>query len=80
MTLNNLAGGVASGVVGISPLAAGGLALFASYVMMTGGFFLGRRLGTTVERWIDPRVLAAAIFLSVAGAQLVEAAQAWRTS
>ena len=73
MTLNNLAGGVASGVVGVAPLIAGTAALFASYVMMAFGFFLGKRLGFIVEQWIDPRVLAAAVFVSVAVAQLIEA-------
>lgn len=73
MTLNNLAGGVASGVIGVAPLVAGTAALLASYVMMAFGFFLGKRLGFIVEQWMDPRVLAAAVFVSVAVAQLIEA-------
>lgn len=77
MTLNNLAGGVASGVVGVSPLISGFGALVASYLMMASGYFLGRRLGGAVERCLDPRVLAATIFAAVALTQIMEAAQAF---
>ena len=78
MTLNNLAGGVAGGVAGISPLIAGIGALVASYLMMSAGHYVGRRLGSAVEQCVDPRVVAAVIFVSVAIAQLVDAAQTWR--
>lgn len=74
MTLNNLAGGIAGGVVGVAPIAAGGSVFVASYLMMAGGHMLGRRLGECVERYLDPRLLAAAIFLIVA---IVQAADAW---
>ena len=73
MTLNNLAGGVASGAVGVSPLLAGGSALGASYVTMYGGHLAGRKLGAVVEDCVDPRLLAAATFLAVALAQAVGA-------
>lgn len=73
MTLNNLAGGVASGAVGVSPLVAGGSALGASYLMMYGGHLAGRKLGAVVEESVDPRLLAAATFLAVALAQAVGA-------
>lgn len=35
--LNNLAGGVASGAVGVGPMFAGGCAFMASFMMMAGG-------------------------------------------
>lgn len=76
MTLNNLAGGVASGILGVSPLVSGFGALVASYLMMAAGYHLGRRLGATVERCLDPRVLAATIFVAVALTQIVDALQA----
>ena len=62
MTLNNLAGGVASGVAGVSGAFAGMCALFASFSMMQGGYVLGRVVGPWVERWIDPRVVAFSVF------------------
>jgi hypothetical protein len=37
MTLNNMAGGVAGGVVGIGPLLAGSCAFLASFTMMATG-------------------------------------------
>ena len=76
MTLNNLAGGVASGVVGVGPIVAGGCALAASFVMMASGHCLGRTLGHVVEKCLDPRLLAVTVFASVALVQLVGAVQA----
>lgn len=78
MTLNNLAGGVASGVVGITPVMAGSFALLASYIMMAVGHFLGTRLGPCVARFVDPRVIAIAVFGMVAYAQLGDAYAAAR--
>ena len=73
MTLNNLAGGVASGVVGISPMPAFVHALLASLVMMQLGFSLGGQLGRFVDECIDARLMAALIFGAVAVAQLYDA-------
>ena len=41
MTLNNLVGGVAGGAVGISPIMAATCALFASYLTMAVGHWMG---------------------------------------
>ena len=77
MTLNNLAGGVASGVAGVSGAFAGGCALVASYLMMEGGYALGHRLGSLVEATsVDPRVCASAIFVAMALVQARDAASA----
>ena len=77
MTLNNLAGGVASGVAGVSGAFAGGCALVASYLMMECGYALGHRLGSLVEATsVDPRVCASAIFVAMALVQARDAASA----
>ena len=70
MTLNNLAGGAAGGAVGIGPAQAFASALFASYLMCTGGSWLGQQVGARLERWLEPRLVAAAIFAGVAGMQM----------
>uniref|UniRef100_A0A7S2MGE7 GDT1 family protein n=1 Tax=Helicotheca tamesis TaxID=374047 RepID=A0A7S2MGE7_9STRA len=44
MTLNNLAGGVAGGVVGITPMEAFGCAFLVSFVFMMGGHVLGGQI------------------------------------
>ena len=71
MTLNNLAGGVAGGVAGVSPILAAGSVLAASVLMMYGGHKLGRYLGASLA--VDPRVVACSIFLILALAQFVGA-------
>lgn len=76
MSLNNIGGGLASGLIGITPILAGGFALLASYVMMAFGHFLGMRLGKCVENWFDPRLLAAAVFVSIGLAEVHEALMA----
>ena len=76
MSCDNLATGVAAGAAGVGPALAALLALLASFIMMAGGFFLGRTLGRLVERCIEPRILSISIFLMVAGFQLKDAADA----
>lgn len=66
MTLNNLAGGVAGGAVGIGPLQAGFCALLASYLMCGLGHRLGKTIGPQLEGCIEPRLVGAAIFFIVA--------------
>ena len=73
MSINNLAGGIASGVAGIGPLEAGFWALVASYAMFRLGHYLGDNLGRFIEGCLDPRVLAATIFTIVAMLQLHDA-------
>lgn len=90
MTLNNLAGGVASGVLGIAPSIALACALLASLVMMQGGYVLGGLLlrfgtsgsgsGGTCWRYVDPRVAAACIFGCVAIVQLRDTLDAVATA
>ena len=70
MTLNNLAGGVASGVAGVGWYVAGAGALVASYIMMAGGFLLGQLAGPWLQQHVDPRLIAAAIFAIMALMQL----------
>jgi putative Mn2+ efflux pump MntP len=75
MSLNNLAGGVASGVAGVGPTFAGLAAFLASYIMFRWGHFAGEQLGTRVEEYCEPRVLSAVIFSVVALLQFHEALQ-----
>ena len=70
MTLNNLAGGVAGGVAGVSPFAAALSVLAASTIMMWGGHKLGRWVGDSMS--VDPRVVAGSIFFLLALAQVIE--------
>lgn len=72
MTLNNLAGGVAGGAVGISSITAGTLALLASYCLMGFGHILGEYLMPTVGNFIDPRVISGSIFSILALMQLID--------
>jgi putative Mn2+ efflux pump MntP len=74
MSINNLAGGIAGGVVGIGPLQAGFWALVASYAMFRLGHYVGDNLSRFIEGCLDPRVLAATIFTIVAMMQLHDAA------
>ena len=76
MTLNNLAGGVAGGAVGVSPWAAFVLACIASFVTMFAGHRLGRWAGPALHRHLDARVLAATIFFGLAGWQIYSWASA----
>lgn len=57
MTLNNLAGGVAAGAAGLSPLISALYALLASFGTMAVGYAIGRRLGRT-SLPADPSLLA----------------------
>lgn len=50
MTLNNLVGGVAGGVVGITPNMAGICALMASYITMAVGHAVGRQFGSGTNK------------------------------
>ena len=52
MTLNNLAGGVAGGAAGLSPIITAFYALLASFVMMSLGYTIGKRLGRKLP--MDP--------------------------
>uniref|UniRef100_A0A7S4P4K2 GDT1 family protein n=1 Tax=Paramoeba aestuarina TaxID=180227 RepID=A0A7S4P4K2_9EUKA len=70
MTLNNLAGGVAGGVAGVSPFVAALSVLVASAVMMWGGHRAGRWLGGTLP--VDPCVVAGGIFAVLALTQFVD--------
>ena len=74
MTLNNLAGGVAGGVVGVGPVLAGLLALLASWLAMQTGFALGQRVGPALEKVLEPRLMAALLFVALGAAQLAELA------
>ena len=71
-TLNNLAGGVAGGAVGITPGQAFVFALVASVSMMELGSRIGRGVGPLVRRSLalEPRLVAAAIFVLMALVQL----------
>ena len=67
MTLNNIAGGVAGGVAGVSPVLAAFCVLAASFLMMAGGHTFGRYLDSALT--VDPRVAASGIFCVLAVAQ-----------
>jgi len=75
MTLNNLAGGVAGGLSGSGPLAMGFGALVASFVLMACGHWLGGWAIAGGKKsalaGAEPRVCAAAVFFSLAIAQLL---------
>ena len=68
MTLNNLAGGVAGGAVGVHANTAGFMALLASFCMMKIGHSVGLYLNTSVK--IDTRVISGSIFACLAFTQL----------
>ena len=83
MTLNNLAGGVAGGVLGIGPLLAGSSACVASYIMMASGHFIGTHahvlLRGTRYYWcheggscLDVRHISASIFTLLALSQVLD--------
>lgn len=72
MTLNNIAGGIGAGLAGYSVAAMGVGAFAASFIMWGLGAAAGRA-GAAATR-LDPRVLAASIFLSLGLAQLADAA------
>lgn len=74
MSLNNLAGGVASGAASIPPWAACTATFVASLAMMHAGHTLGRFAAGCVRRCVDTRVIAVLIFLGVAALQVREAA------
>ena len=73
MTLNNVAGGVAGGLAGFPARATGGAAFVASFGLMALGYRCGA-LGAAAAR-ADPRLVAAAVFLSMGLAQLASAAK-----
>ena len=63
MTLNNIAGGVAGGVVGISPQLASITAFFASFLMMLVGYISGRHMHAALRsQRIDVRLLSCSTF------------------
>jgi hypothetical protein len=77
MTLNNLAGGIAGGVVGIGPLLAGTSAFCASFAMMATGFFVGQRLHSVLRgSQLDVRLFSCSIFVTLAYGQVSEKLQA----
>lgn len=75
MTLNNLVGGVAGGAVGISPILAATCALFASYVTMALGHWMGMRASSTVTAAAryPPSTLASVIYVILGVASLWDA-------
>lgn len=56
MTLNNLAGGVAGGAVGLSPLVSASYALLASFLTMAVGHRIGHRLGKS--QMVNPSLVS----------------------
>mmetsp|Transcript_1508 Transcript_1508/g.1926 ORF Transcript_1508/g.1926 Transcript_1508/m.1926 type:complete len:199 (+) Transcript_1508:102-698(+) len=56
MTVNNLAGGVAGGAAGLSPLMTSAYALVASFVTMSMGYNVGRRIGASLP--CDPALVS----------------------
>lgn len=72
MTLNNLAGGVAGGAAGVNAGSAFASVLVASFVLARAGALIGRTVAPWLERWFEPRVLAAVIFASVALVQMFD--------
>lgn len=71
MTLNNVAGGVAGGLTGFSPLAMGAAAWAASFGLMALGHRTGR-LGKNASA-LDPRLIACAAFATLGFQQLADA-------
>ena len=75
MTLNNLAGGIAGGVVGISPWLLGTSAFCASFAMMATGFFVGQRLHSVLRgSQLDVRLFSCSIFVTLAYEQVSDKA------
>ena len=75
MTLNNLAGGIAGGVVGISPWLLGTSAFCASFAMMATGFFVGQRLHSVLHgSQLDVRLFSCSIFVTLAYEQVSDKA------
>jgi putative Mn2+ efflux pump MntP len=68
MTLNNLAGGVAGGMVGIVPFMAGGYALAASFV----GMWVGHAVGTHTRLPVAPNVVSGALLTCLSALTLWE--------
>jgi len=80
MTLNNLAGGVAGGAVGLTPFMASSYALLASFVTMSFGHFIGQRLltGKASDKLpIEPPLLAAILLGILCLVTLHEAYGIW---
>ena len=75
MTLNNLAGGIATGITGVSPFVAAAAALCASFSMMAAGYWLGKACAAHMKRCIDPRLLSAIVFTLVALMQIASVVQ-----
>jgi putative Mn2+ efflux pump MntP len=75
MTLNNLVGGVAGGMVGITPGVALLSALVASYTTMAVGHELGKRTSSTVAETyhLKPSRLSATLFALLGLFSLVDA-------
>jgi len=61
MTLNNLAGGVAGGAVGIKPWMTAAYACLASYVTMYVGHRFGRGLSSRKMLSLDPQLISASL-------------------
>jgi len=72
MTLNNLAGGVAGGVIGSGPEFLALATLVASFVFMTVGHFVGRLIGGAIP--LNPGVAAGIAFVLLRVAR-----RSWRT-
>ena len=74
MTLNNLAGGVAGGAVGVDANTAFIMALLASFCMMKIGHSVGLYLNASVNEMkrIDTRLISGSIFACLAVTQLTQ--------
>jgi dipeptidase/putative Mn2+ efflux pump MntP len=68
MTLNNIAGGVAGGVAGVSPLIGSVCVLLAAGLMMAGGQVFGQCCGRAIP--VEPALISACIFGALATYQL----------
>lgn len=74
MTLNNLAGGVAGGVVGINWDVAFVYALVASFIAMTSGYWIGMTFAKSARmQQVSSELLAAIIYFSLSLVTLYEA-------
>ena len=78
MTLNNLAGGVAGGVVGIGPLLGGASAFVASFLMMATGHLLGKTCHAALRgSRLDLRLFSCSIFAALAFSQVSSKLRGW---
>jgi putative Mn2+ efflux pump MntP len=68
MTLNNIAGGVAGGIAGVSPLMGSSCVLLAAGLMMAAGHVVGRCCGTAIS--VEPALISACIFFALGTYQL----------